>query len=238
MDEALAAGKSGAPHGTVITAAFQTAGRGRLPGRRWQGCAGENVMCTVLLRYGGFSRIPACLTLRAGAAVHAALSDFPAAADGAFEIKWPNDLMLNGKKTAGILAESDGTTARIGIGVNVLQRNFDALSGATSLALETPSPLPPPHPLKTLEKILFSLHAELETRGETDWNARLNRHLFMKNKPVSFFEISKERGNGIQGILRAVAADGALALTDGGGRELLFYAGELGWEPARPGGVA
>jgi BirA family biotin operon repressor/biotin-[acetyl-CoA-carboxylase] ligase len=101
---ALAAG--GAPHGTLVTAGLQTAGRGR-QGRAWT--AGSAVLMSVVLR--NFSEV---LPLAAGVAVCEALP-VPAA------IKWPNDVLIDGRKVAGILVEGRPQEgwAVLGIGVNV-----------------------------------------------------------------------------------------------------------------------
>ena len=98
----------GAPHGTLVTASAQTAGRGR-QGRRWEAPPGTALLCSVIVR-----RYDALLSLRAGLAVA------EVAGDGAL-VKWPNDVLLDGRKVAGVLVEGrpqDGW-AVVGIGVNV-----------------------------------------------------------------------------------------------------------------------
>jgi BirA family biotin operon repressor/biotin-[acetyl-CoA-carboxylase] ligase len=103
---ALAAG--GAPHGTLVTAAEQTAGRGR-QGRSWAGPPGGALLLSVVLR-----EYDALLPLRAGLAV----ADV---ADGHALVKWPNDVLVDDRKVAGILVEGRPQEgwAVLGIGVNV-----------------------------------------------------------------------------------------------------------------------
>jgi BirA family biotin operon repressor/biotin-[acetyl-CoA-carboxylase] ligase len=99
---------AGAPHGTLVTASAQTAGRGR-QGRRWEAPAGTALLCSLVVR-----RYDELLSLRAGLAV----ADVAGA--GAL-VKWPNDVLLDGRKVAGVLVEGrpqDGW-AVVGIGVNV-----------------------------------------------------------------------------------------------------------------------
>jgi BirA family transcriptional regulator, biotin operon repressor / biotin---[acetyl-CoA-carboxylase] ligase len=99
---------AGAPHGTLVTAGEQTAGRGR-QGRTWSAPPGQALLMSLVLR-----DAPALLPLRAGLAVAQAIG-----ADA--QLKWPNDVLVAGRKVAGILAEarpSDGW-AILGIGVNV-----------------------------------------------------------------------------------------------------------------------
>jgi BirA family transcriptional regulator, biotin operon repressor / biotin---[acetyl-CoA-carboxylase] ligase len=120
----LAAG--GAPHGTLVTADEQSAGRGR-QGRVWTAAAGDALLMSLVLR-----SLDALLPLRAAVAVAESIP-LPA------QIKWPNDVWLEGKKVSGILVEGRPQEgwAVLGIGVNVSTRAFpDELSAtASSLAL-------------------------------------------------------------------------------------------------------
>lgn len=107
-DRARALAAAGAPHGTLVTASAQTAGRGR-QGRSWAGPPGRALLCSLLLR-----DYDPLLPLRAGLAVADLAGD-------AARVKWPNDVLLDGRKLAGILVEArpqDGW-AVLGIGVNV-----------------------------------------------------------------------------------------------------------------------
>jgi BirA family biotin operon repressor/biotin-[acetyl-CoA-carboxylase] ligase len=114
----LAAGREGAPHGTVLVARHQTAGRGRLD-RRWDAPPGANLLMSVLFREG--TERPHRLGQRVGLAVVDAAWDL---AGARATLKWPNDVLLDGRKLAGVLAESGGVAGRldfvvVGVGVNV-----------------------------------------------------------------------------------------------------------------------
>lgn len=102
----LAAG--GAPHGTLVTAAAQSAGRGR-QGRTWTAPPGRALLCSLVLR-----DPPRLLPLIAGVAVADVVGE-PAL------VKWPNDVLLDGRKVAGILVEGRPQEgwAVLGIGLNV-----------------------------------------------------------------------------------------------------------------------
>jgi BirA family biotin operon repressor/biotin-[acetyl-CoA-carboxylase] ligase len=107
-DRARELAAAGAPHGTLVTAGVQTAGRGR-QGRTWTAPPGSSLLMSVVLH-----DFDALLPLRAGLAVAAV------AGDGA-KVKWPNDVLVDGRKVAGILAEArpqEGWTV-LGIGLNV-----------------------------------------------------------------------------------------------------------------------
>lgn len=107
-DRARELAAQGAPHGALVTAAEQTAGRGR-QGRVWTAPAGRALLCSLVLR-----EFDALLSLAAGVAVA------QTAGSGAV-IKWPNDVVLGGRKVAGILVEGRPQEgwAVLGIGVNV-----------------------------------------------------------------------------------------------------------------------
>jgi BirA family biotin operon repressor/biotin-[acetyl-CoA-carboxylase] ligase len=117
----LAAAREGAPEGLVAVADHQTAGRGRL-GRVWEAPAGANLLLTVLLR-------PSEVSYRSLAVVALAARDACTAVAGLTpDLKWPNDLVVEGRgKLAGVLAETDGAGAvAVGIGLNVAWAPPDA----------------------------------------------------------------------------------------------------------------
>jgi len=129
------------PEGTVAVAEEQSEGRGRL-GRSWQAPAGTSVLVSVLLRPPIESaRLPE-LSLVAGGAVAQAI----AAVTGINPaIKFPNDVLVGGRKVAGILAESSDGRVVLGIGVNANQTREQLPAGAqtepTSLRLELGEPV-------------------------------------------------------------------------------------------------
>lgn len=140
-DRALAWAREGAPHGALVLADAQTAGRGRL-GRRWDSPPGAGLYVSVVLRpealagTRGWDPRWAALGLAVGLGLRDGLARWvPDAA-----LKWPNDLLARGRKLAGVLCETrwQGSTPDVvvGFGVNVLQREFPAELRATSLALE------------------------------------------------------------------------------------------------------
>ena len=104
-------------HGTVVLADFQEAGRGRGQNRSWEMGRGEGLSFTIFLRYSSISEIPAALTLRAGLAVALAIEDFVPDLQNKIKVKWPNDILINDKKAAGILCEADGGMFFLGLGL-------------------------------------------------------------------------------------------------------------------------
>ncbi len=144
-DQARALAARGAPHGTLVTAGAQSAGRGR-QGRVWTAPPGRALLCSLVVRRPG-----ELLSLAAGVAVAAVAG--PEAL-----IKWPNDVLLAERKVAGILVEGrpQENWAVLGIGLNVALREADIppeLRGrAGSLGLEPAD----------VEAVLDQLLGELE----------------------------------------------------------------------------
>ncbi len=132
-------GKSGGLHGTVILANEQSNGRGRL-GRDWDSKRGDGIYMSLLLRPNLMPKEASLLTLLAALSVNKGIRTITGL--NSF-IKWPNDIVVNGKKVCGILTEMQSLQNTldfvvVGIGVNVNQEVFpEKLShSATSLAIE------------------------------------------------------------------------------------------------------
>lgn len=138
-DEAARLAAAGAEHGTVVVAAAQRAGRGRL-GRRWFSPAGQSLYLSCVLRPALAPDALPPVTLAAGIAVADAVSGRVAGA----RLHWPNDVVVEGRKLAGVLSEVTSRggkveAAVVGVGLNVNVEAFPADLGrpATSLFLET-----------------------------------------------------------------------------------------------------
>jgi BirA family transcriptional regulator, biotin operon repressor / biotin---[acetyl-CoA-carboxylase] ligase len=161
-DEAKRAAKDGAPHGATWVAEQQTAGRGR-QGRAWVSPRGENLLFSVLLRVAcPPSRLPP-LALVAGLAVRDAVAR--AAPDADVHIKWPNDVLVGGRKLAGVLVEAITIGSRveavvIGVGINVHTRAFpeELEDRATSVSLVARDP---PDRATILADVLAGLDRDL-----------------------------------------------------------------------------
>src|ERR1700688_253868 len=137
---ALELGHAGEPEGAVVLAEEQTAGRGRA-GISWHSERATGISATLLLRPRLAPVQAPLLTMMAGLSAHAAVQGVTGLN---VDLKWPNDLLINGKKVGGILTEMHAEPAQVrfvivGIGINVNQEKFPAdLNGkSTSLRMET-----------------------------------------------------------------------------------------------------
>ncbi len=130
----LAQAAAGAPQGSVLVAEAQTAGRGRM-GRTWASPPGAALMFSALLRPDAVPpRRRGWIPLLAGVAVASAVT---AATGLDAQLKWPNDVLVGGRKLAGILAEQSAGAVVVGAGINVSTRRAELpVEAATSLTLE------------------------------------------------------------------------------------------------------
>lgn len=138
-DEAARLAAAGAEHGTVVVAGAQRSGRGRL-GRSWFSPPGDSLYLSCVLRPELAPDALPPVTLAAGIAIAEGL----AAAVPRVQVHWPNDVVVEGRKLAGVLTEMTTRAGRVesavlGLGVNVNVRAFPADLGrpASSLLLET-----------------------------------------------------------------------------------------------------
>ena len=138
--EAMRSAAEGAPEGSVFLAEEQLAGRGR-GAHTWHSARSAGIYCSVILRPVMPPSDALIFSLAAGLAVRAAVMEI---APLLVDLKWPNDLLLSGKKFCGILAEMNAEATRVrylvvGVGINVNQMKFPAelREIATSLRIET-----------------------------------------------------------------------------------------------------
>lgn len=192
-------------HGDTIATLHQTAGRGRL-GRTWSDVPGKGLAVSVVLT--DQIAVPTLIPLIAGSAtidVITALSGTTAA-----WMKWPNDVYLDDKKVAGILTElPEPNRLIVGLGLNVFHDvNEIPVDTATSLAVHGILVDPIQFVEAWRSELLHraSLVAEAST---VDW---VNRHLGLRDAIV---RIDMADGTHRTGVIRAVAADGALVLDSG-----------------------
>jgi BirA family biotin operon repressor/biotin-[acetyl-CoA-carboxylase] ligase len=231
----FALAEEGAADRTVVVADFQALGRGRR-GRVWQAEPGMSLLTSILVR----PTLPPPLLPTLSLATAVAVAEALAAVAGLdVRLKWPNDVVVSGRKLAGILLESRlgaATVAAVGVGINLAQRSFPPpLAGrATSVLLETGRPVDRDLLLTRLLETFDAWRDRLEREGFGPVRARWTALSDTLGRAVAY-----EQGEG-----RAVEldVDGALVIDDGRGRRRLLagevtHAGETGGRAAAPVGA-
>lgn len=219
--------ENGAAHGTVIQAQVQTAGRGRR-GRQWSSPKGAGIWFSIILRPDIAPESAPVLTLVAAMAVVKAIQRLPGASP---QIKWPNDVVMSGKKVCGILTEMspqrDGVDYMVvGIGINVKQQAFppDIMESATSLEQMLPGAS------VSGELLLAAVLEEFETYYEK-YMKTMDVSLFLEEYHDRLVNKDKEvkvldpRGE-YEGIARGINQSGEL-LVEREGTLIAVNAGEV-----------
>jgi BirA family biotin operon repressor/biotin-[acetyl-CoA-carboxylase] ligase len=215
--DALNAGRTDAPDGSVYFADEQLLGRGR-GNHGWHSPAGEGLYVSVLRRPQWAARRMPLLPLAAGLAAAAAVG---AAAGLTIDLRWPNDLLIGPRKVGGILVEAKTEGDRVafvvvGVGINVHQTKFDpALSTAgTSLALETTRPV---SRQELLIELLLQLAEETEALLEPEAVERIPARLEAASTWVRGRLVDVHGPQACTGVTQGLDAHGFLLVRTQGG---------------------
>jgi len=226
--QARALAEAGAREGTIVIAERQTQGRGRL-GQAWQSPPFSNLYLSVVLRPRLAPRHAPQITLAAAVALVETAGFF---LPGAPSIKWPNDILVNGKKLAGILTEAACSAGRVdyvvlGIGLNVNYRLDDMPEGlrerATSMAALTGKNVSRESVPTRLISDLDRCYGELEESGFEALRQQWESHFGWRGRRVRV-----ELGDrAIVGRALSIDGEGALVVEDEQGRRQTIIAGDV-----------
>jgi len=221
-DDAKRAAQEGAPSGAAFLADAQTHGRGRL-GRAWHSPPGENLYASFLLRPSLDPKLAPLVTLACGVAVADTLE--PLVPHAQVTLKWPNDVLVDGRKVAGILSEAQlsGEDAWIvvGIGINVHTRAFpDVLAArATSLVLSGATKVDRGDLFVALAAALSARLETLQTGASSALVESFAARDALAGRPVTV--------DGAPAVAIGVARDGALRVRHPDGSESSCVAGDV-----------
>jgi len=225
--DALALGREGAPHGTVVFAEEQRSGRGRM-GRSWESARGLNLYLSILLRPTIVPAQAPQLSLVAGVAVAEALETL--GVDG--RIKWPNDIVVGGRKLCGILTEIVAEADRVecvvvGIGVNLNGEVSDfspALrSKATSVREATGRRVDRGAFLRALLGVFERAYGVFERSGFAGVAPQWRRRSYLEGRRVDVEGV----GERLAGRCLGIDDDGALLVDTGGAAPARVIAGDV-----------
>jgi BirA family biotin operon repressor/biotin-[acetyl-CoA-carboxylase] ligase len=194
------------PEGAVVRAASQSAGRGQF-GSIWESAAGQNLTFSVIY-YPVWLAPDRQFDLSRAVALACMLEDH-------WQIKWPNDIYLGGKKAGGILIENQLQGGKIvasiiGIGLNVNQTHFPAsLPNATSMALSAARTFDLDSVFDRLLERLEQAYLDLRAGRTELLRAHFRQRLFRLDQAADFL---LPDGTPLRGVLRGVADDGRLLL--------------------------
>lgn len=216
----------GAPEGAAVVAVRQTAGRGRL-GRSWFGGGGGALMASLILRPGMPPGQTGLITYVAALSLAKTLLRW--LPEEAVEIKWPNDVLVRGRKIAGILLESriEGGVADfviVGIGVNVAGSRDampEEIKGTAAILSEETKPGGGPTVVGLFTELLGEFEQTWRTfsdGGFSKLKAEWEKFFHMAGREVTV-AIGDRR---LKGTVEGMLQDGSLALISGGERKIIF----------------
>ncbi len=219
--------EKGAVQGTLIVADMQTAGRGRR-GRTWSSPAGTNVYFTLIIKPDFQVELASMVTLVMGLAVAEGIRETCGLEAG---IKWPNDIVVNGKKVCGMLAEMSVERdfihyVVIGVGINVAQQEFapEIAHVATSLWQECGYRVPRAELTANVMKAFESYYEIFREKGSlVGLMEKYNNLLVNQNREVRVLAPGAE----FQGISRGINEMGELLVEREDGTVAKVYAGEV-----------
>jgi BirA family biotin operon repressor/biotin-[acetyl-CoA-carboxylase] ligase len=227
--EAFRLAEEGAAEGTVVIADEQSSGKGRL-GRTWISPPGANLYCSVILRPPVRPYEAPQLTFLSAVAVARAIERISSMAP---EIKWPNDLLINGRKVAGLLNEMSAETDAVGfvilgIGVNLnmeaAQFPADLRQPATSLMLESGGRIPRSHYARLLFQELDLLYRDFLGQGFGPVREQWQQRCRAMGRPVTVSDGGAPR---LVGICSGIDPHGALLVSRADGMVERVHSGDV-----------
>lgn len=216
--EAVELGKKGAPHGTLVVAEAQSAGRGRL-GRRWDSPAGKGLYFSLLLRPDLDAAQAPLTTLAAGLGLAQAIRGLGVRN---LVLKWPNDLMVAKKKLGGILTEMYHSGSKVGflvvgVGINVSQTAGDFSTEVAPLATSLGQVGVTVDRAELLQRLIPAVLGEVNRLAREGAAGLIQR--WEQDSGMLGLEIAYEcDGRRDEGRVLGLAADGKLRVSGPGGK--------------------
>ncbi|WP_343272875.1 biotin--[acetyl-CoA-carboxylase] ligase [Lentibacillus songyuanensis] len=216
-------------HGTIVVADEQTKGKGRMD-HAWHSTKHKGIWMSVILRPAILPYLAPQLTLLAATVLADVLKTYQITP----QIKWPNDLLLNGRKTAGILTEMQAEQDTIqyvviGIGMNVNQSHDDLPADiqdkATSLFLETKQRWNTRKLIQNLLRTFEAAYDDYILNGFPDVKRKWESYGFKIGQPIRL----KTMKTTYDAIFMGIAEDGALLINTGDGEVKKLYSAEIDW---------
>ncbi|WP_103019564.1 biotin--[acetyl-CoA-carboxylase] ligase [Salinibacter altiplanensis] len=220
----------GAPEGATVLTEYQTTGRGR-HGREWTAEKGRNLLFSVVLRPGLSPDRFGLLTVAAGVAVAEAVETVVSPHSAL--LKWPNDVLLEDRKTCGILLESSlappdaDAVVVLGVGLNVNQSDFPAslADTATSLRLAAGRPVPRPPLLAQLLQSLERRYEAVRTGDAASVRAAFRTRLASLGATRTLQAPGTDEA--LTGTVQGITETGALRLRTADGTVTEVHAGDV-----------
>lgn len=210
----------GVPEGFWLRAEQQSGGRGRLS-RRWESPKG-NLYCSTIVRLRPHDPPPGTLALVAAVSVQQAVSLY--LPPERVQIKWPNDLLVDGAKLCGMLLERTGDAIIVGIGLNIASSPVIPDRPATSMAAQAAGAIEPGYFLETLADIFARWLDIWRGDGLPPIRAQWLKYAHPQGTAL---KANLPDGNSIEGLFAGLDPDGALILRLANGTSHVIHAADI-----------
>lgn len=195
--------------GRIVVAGEQTSGLGR-HGRSWHSPAGQGLYVSAVLPHAPSPVVMLALGLATREAIRQTTALAP-------DLRWPNDVLLNSRKCAGVLAQLEGEAIIAGIGINVSQTEFPDNLDATSLLLEGVG--------ATREELLVALILSIDAHLQLPAGEILRRFTQASTYAAGRRVRAEAQGRAVEGFTCGLDPDGFLVVREDSGRETTILAG-------------
>jgi len=225
MDDARSALLLGYGHGTLCTAARQSSGRGRIPGRKWEDGGGGALLFTLVIHESEYKAAYPLTQLIALALCHWLENHHGLKP----QIKWPNDVCISGAKIAGILVEKEAPFFLAGVGINLWQSSFPKYFRQPATSLSLAGGIHANHESsRAMESELSALMGMIER------NLNVSPPIEEVVRLLGGIGAAAELSLGdpaqrekLRGIVLGLQADGALLIEVESGKRRAVYSGEI-----------
>ena len=219
MDAARALLPQHPEDGTAVYADYQEQGRGRVQGRRWDSPKGESLLATLLFKTGSIAFPLSSFPLYAGYVTARCLRRLYGIE---CQVKWPNDVLVDGAKISGIYCECIDSYISCGIGINLLQEQF-APHRRRACSVKTVS-----SQVADREELLKEMIKEFMLNLKNlNWLKDFQSILYKNNENITVLDGLADSGSAVTGTLEGIGGHGQLLirLTDGTVKEI--FTGEI-----------
>ena len=220
MDAARELIPQGPEDGTVVYADYQEQGRGRVQGRRWECPKGESLLATFLFKTGHIPFQLSSFPLYAGYVTARCLKRLY---NIECQVKWPNDVLVDGAKISGIYCECIESYISCGIGINLLQKQFNPTYRRKACSVKSVSGIEADRELLLKEMVKeFQLNFE-----NMDWIKDFQSILYKNNEKITILDGLADSATPVSGILSGIGEYGQLCLKLPDGTVKEIFAGEI-----------
>ena len=220
MDAARALIARHPENGTAVYADYQEQGRGRIQGRRWVCPRGASLLATFLFKIESIAFPLTLFPLYAGYVTATCLKQLYGIG---CQMKWPNDVLVDGSKISGIYTECIDNYISCGIGINLLQEEFDPSYRRKATSVKMVTGLSPDRE-ELLKEMIKQFILNLKN---SEWLKDFQSILYKKNENITVLDGLADSGTTVNGTLKGIGSEGQMLIQTLDGALKEIFTGEI-----------